>query len=119
MKKYNTIIKWTARILAMAFAAFISIFAADVFEESLSFWQTALALTMHLIPTFLIILIIVLSWKWELVGGIAFSALGLTYIIMAWGKFALVAYFMISGPLFIMGILFIIGWFTKKQNLKS
>ena len=88
----------------------------DVFGEGYGFWQTILALFMHLIPTFFIILVLIFSWKWELVGGIIFPLLGLAYIILAWGKFALVAYLFISGPLFILGILYIIGWYLKKSG---
>ncbi len=116
MKNYSTTIKWTARIMTMAFAALISIFAMDVFGEGYGFWQTILALFMHLIPTFFIILVLVFSWKWELVGGIIFPLLGLAYIILAWGKFALVAYLFISGPLFILGILYTLGWYLKKSG---
>ena len=116
MKNYSTTIKWTARIMTMAFAALISIFAMDVFGEGYGFWQTILALFMHLIPTFFIILVLAFSWKWELVGGIIFPLLGLAYIILAWGKFALVAYLFISGPLFILGILYTIGWYLKKSS---
>ncbi|MEI8059615.1 MAG: hypothetical protein WCG67_05610, partial [Ferruginibacter sp.] len=68
--KNNTpaIIRWTARIMSIAFAAFISIFALDVFNESSNFWDTALGLLIHLIPTFLIILVLIISWRKEWIG---------------------------------------------------
>ncbi len=56
---------WIPRALCLVFAAFISIFALDVFGEGLRGWQTALALLMHLIPTFLILIVLAVSWRWN------------------------------------------------------
>ncbi|MGQ0603506.1 MAG: DUF7670 domain-containing protein [Anaerolineales bacterium] len=47
---------WIPRILTILFAGFVSLFALDVFVEGYGFWETLLALLMHLIPTGLILL---------------------------------------------------------------
>ena len=52
---------WTPRILGLLFAAFIGIFALDVFDEHHGFWETALALGMHLVPTAILLLFLALS----------------------------------------------------------
>jgi hypothetical protein len=101
---------WSPRIICILSAAFISIFAMDVFDENHGLWQTLLALTMHLIPTCLIVVILIVSWRWEIVGGILFNALAVAYIVWAWGRFDWMAYAFISGPLFITGILFLLNW---------
>src|SRR3972149_926886 len=103
---------WTPRVLCMLFAAFISIFAADVFGEGRGFWQTALALLMHLIPTFLIVAILVVSWRREWIGGILFIALGVLYIVWAWNRpFGIWSTFlMIAGPPVLTGALFLLNW---------
>jgi TRAP-type C4-dicarboxylate transport system permease small subunit len=54
---------WTPRILCIAFAAFISIFAMDVFSMPLDFWHKALALLMHLIPTAIVLIVLVVVWR--------------------------------------------------------
>jgi len=41
----------------------ISLFAFDVFGTGAGFFKTLLALLMHLIPSFLLIIAIVYSWK--------------------------------------------------------
>jgi hypothetical protein len=97
------------------FAVFISLFALDVFEENAGFWQTAGALVMHLIPTALIIVILAVSWRWEWVGAVLFCGLGAFYILWAWGKFPLSAYFAISGPLFVVGVLFLFNWLYRAE----
>jgi hypothetical protein len=71
---------WTPRALSIAFIAFLSLFALDVFDEHLGFWQTALALTVHLIPMFALIAVLVLAWQWEWIGAALFAAAGLLYV---------------------------------------
>lgn len=56
---------WTPRALSIAFVVFLSLFALDVFADGLGFWRTALALTMHLIPSFVLIAVLILAWRWE------------------------------------------------------
>ena len=106
---------WTPRVLCLFFAAFISLFALDVFGENHGFWETALALTMHLIPTFILLVVLALSWRWEWIGGVLFSALGLFYILSFWGRFSWSTYAIISGPLFALGILFLFNWRYHSQ----
>ncbi len=103
---------WTPRVLCILFAAFISIFAADVFGEGRGFWQTALALLMHLIPTFVIVAVLIVSWRREWIGGILFIVLGVLYVIWAWNKpFAKWDVFlMIGGPPVLTGVLFLLNW---------
>jgi hypothetical protein len=67
---------WTPRILCTLFAAFISVFALDVFGEGYGFWETVVALLMHLIPTGVILIVLAIAWRWEWVGGALFTALG-------------------------------------------
>jgi hypothetical protein len=101
---------WSPRILCLLFAAFISIFALDVFDGSQGFWQTALALMMHLIPTAILLLLLAICWRWEWIGAVVFPGLGLFYIVNFWGRFHWSAYAFIAGPLFLLGLLFFANW---------
>ena len=78
---------WAPRILCLLFAAFISLFALDVFGENHGFWQTVFALLMHLLPTGLLLVILALSCRWEWIGGILFPALGGLHLVTCWGRF--------------------------------
>ena len=100
---------WTPRLLCLLFAAFISIFALDVFEGHHGFMETAVALAMHLIPTAALLLVLALSWRWEWVGAAIFPALGLFYLVAFAGRFHWSAYAFIAGPLFLLGTLFLIN----------
>ena len=105
---------WTPRIICILFACFISIFALDVFGENHGFWNTLLALLIHLIPTGLLLLILAVAWRWEWVGALFFSALGVIYFIAFRGRFHWSVYAIIAGPLFLLGGLFLIGWVKRK-----
>ena len=107
---------WTPRILCLLFAAFISLFALDVFDEHQGFWATALALAMHLIPTFFLLLVLALSWRWEWVGGIVFPLLGLYYLVAFRGRFPWSTYALIAGPLFLMGLMFVMSWRLRRRT---
>ena len=108
---------WAPRVLGILAAAFVSIFALDVFGEGHSFWQTLLALAIHLIPTYILIIIVIIAWKWELAGGIIYIILGLFYIaIFSRRGFPIVTYVSISGPLFLAGILFLLNRFLLQKK---
>ena len=101
---------WAPRVLTLLFAAFVSIFAFDVFESGYGFWKTILALLMHLIPTGIILVLLAVAWRWEWVGGLLFPAFGAWYIFSFWGRFPWSVYVIMAGPLFLLGILFLLNW---------
>lgn len=101
---------WTPRILGIIIALFITLFAFDVFGTGAGFWKTFLALLGHLVPTFLLIIILIVSWKRPWVGGICFMLLGIAYLV--WKGFA---YPVIYIALFLVGILFFLSWIFRKQ----
>ena len=113
----NRALYWTPRGLCIAFAAFISIFAADVFQAGVPAWQIALALLVHLIPTFILVAVLVLSWRREWIGGAVFVALGILYVVWAWGRpfarwFVLLV---MAGPPILVGVLFLLNWRYRAQ----
>ena len=71
----NKFLYWAPRILSILLAVFISLFALDVFSEGYPFWEAILALVIHLVPTYLVIIATVIAWKWEIIGGSIFSAI--------------------------------------------
>jgi hypothetical protein len=109
------ILYWAPRVLGLLFAAFISIFAFDVFDGGHGFWETALDLLMHLVPTAIVLVVLAIAWRWEWVGAVVFGALGVFYIATAWGRFPLVAYLAISGPMFVMAGLFLANWLMREE----
>ena len=107
------ILLWAPRILCILFAIFISFFAFDVFDQGTGFWKILLALLIHLIPTFLIIIILILSWKRTWIGGISYILIGVAYII--WSSQTDRGSQIIYIPLLLVGILFLTSWFLRKK----
>ena len=106
---------WTPRVLGILFAIFVSMFALDVFDQGYGLWQTILALLLNLVPMYLVVIGLVIAWRWELVGAILFIALAVLYGAWGWGRQPLVAYFFISGPLTLVGVLFLFNWIYRAQ----
>jgi hypothetical protein len=115
----TTFVTWLARGLSFFFAIFISLFASDTFYEKLEFWDKALELLLHLTPTFLVLLVLLVSWYQELTGSIIYSLLSMMYIIIFWGRFNLIIYLIISGVLFLNGVLFYISWRQNRNSTKT
>jgi hypothetical protein len=118
-KSVKRVVFWLPRILCVLFALFISLFALDVFGEGYGFWETIVAFLIHLVPTALVLITLAIAWRWEWIGAILFVALGVWYIIMAWGKFELTTYLLISGPLFLIGALFLVNWLYRAELRSS
>lgn len=117
MKRHtHPVLFWTPRGLVILMAIFISLFALDVFGEGYDFWQTLLALFMHLLPTFAVLLALAIAWRWEGIGGILFIGLGACYIISFGGRFNWSVYLIIAGPLFLAGLLFLVNWKVKARQ---
>jgi hypothetical protein len=61
------------------------------------------------------LIVLAVSWRWEWVGAVVYAALGVLYLVMVWGRFHWSAYVTISGPLFLVGALFLISWLYKRR----
>jgi hypothetical protein len=107
---------WAPRVICILFAVFLSMFSLDVFGHNYGFWGVTTALLMHLLTTTGVVLVVLaLAWRWEWIGAVVFTALGILYLVFAWGRFHWSAYVAISGPLFLVGILFLLSWFYRKE----
>lgn len=106
---------WSPRVLCILFAVFVSLFALDVFGEGRTLGETVLALLIHLVPTYLVVIALLLAWRWEWIGGVLFIALGVFYLIWTRGRFPWVTYLAMSGPLFAAGVLFLLNWAYRAE----
>ena len=114
----NKFLYWTPRILTIIFILFLGLFALDVFEGDKSLAKKSGEFILHLSPSFLLILVLILAWKHEWIGTVIFIIFGFAYIILGWGKFPFVTYLTISGPLFLIAILFWLSWINRKKIKK-
>jgi hypothetical protein len=114
---------WAPRAISIAFIAFLSLFALDVFGEGYGFGSTLLALAKHLVPSFVLIAVLVLAWRWEWIGAVLFTAAGLLYVTWVWDRpitpaLKLNWILTIAGPAFAIAALFGINW-LKHDKLRA
>ena len=109
------LLPWAPRFLTFALALFLAMFAADVFGEGLSVGQTIAALLIHLIPTWIVLLVLAAAWRHEWVGGVLFPALAIAYFALTRGQMHWTAYLMLSGPLLLIGLLFWWSWSERAR----
>ena len=111
----NKIVYWFPRILSIAFVLFLSLFALDVFGEY-SGWQTILAFLIHLLPSFILLAVILVAWRYDLVGAVAFLGFAVFYIFMVGFNRPWSWYVGISCPAAIVGILFFLSCLASKKK---
>ena len=125
MKKSNRIVYWTPRILCILAILFISMFALDSFSPEKTIWQQLGAFFIHLIPSYVLIALLIIAWKWEYIGGLIFIVIGLGFspfiFIHNYNMnhsiwMSLFIILMITFPFIIVGVLFIWSHFIKKRR---
>ena len=122
-RKISKSIYWTPRILSIIFIVFLALMSLDVFGNGYTFWETVVGLFMHNIPVFILLILLIISWKHELVGAITFILAGILYIAFVVRNIIMngfQAYYLswivqISGIAFLIGILWFINWKRKRR----
>lgn len=106
-KSGAAVLLWAPRIAGILVALFLGLFALDAFDGR-SFLGGLGPFAIHLIPTYIVLALVALSWRFEWVGAAAFFILALAYAVMVRWRLDWVA--AISGPLMIVGVLFLLSW---------
>lgn len=116
---------WAPRIICIIAILFISMFALDAFESGLTFWQQIGAFLLHLVPSFILSAVLLIAWKWEYVGGILLTIIGLGLTPLVFIKnyqmnhsvwMSLGVILSITIPFVLVGILFIFSSYQQKKN---
>ncbi len=111
----KNILYWSPRILSIAFVLFLSLFALDVFGAYTG-WELVTALLIHLLPSFVLLGVAIISWKYDMVGAVAFLGFAVFYVLMVGFDRPWSWYAGISGPAALVGLLFLLNWFRKRKR---
>jgi hypothetical protein len=106
---------WTPRILGIALALFLCVFALDGFEPHEPLGVVLTELAVHLVPAALVLTIVALAWRWPLAGGVAFVLLAFGYALSV--RFRVDWVMVISGPMLMTGLLFLWSWRLPARRL--
>jgi hypothetical protein len=99
---------WIPRILAIIAILFMVMFSFDVFSGNEPPGKKILGFLIHNIPAFILIVILVIAWRWEVIGGILFiiAAIAASFFFKSFsgnpGSMIILAPFFITGLLFIL-----------------
>ncbi len=117
-QKQTHLIYWAPRVLGILMVLFLALFSLDVFELSSNPTDLILGLLVHNIPSFLLIGLLVISWRREWVGAVIYPLLGLGYSISNLSAHWSV-HLAISGPLILIGLLFLLSWNSKRRPVPA
>ena len=99
---------WIPRVFTIFAILFMLMFSLDVFEGNEAIGRKLLGFVMHNIPVFILTVILIIAWKWEIPGGIlfiaAFIAGGVFFKSFSGnpGSLIVILPFLITGVLFIL-----------------
>jgi hypothetical protein len=97
------LVSWLPRILGVGVGLFFGLFAFDAMGRGLSVAGTVVDIAVNLIPAALILTAVAVAWRHPRVGAVAFIGLGAAYALTT-QRVDWIA--VISGPLFVIGLLF-------------
>ena len=123
--KVRKYVYWAPRILSILFIVFLAMFSLDMIESERSIGDIIIGLIVHNIPVFILIGLLIIAWKHELVGAVTFITAGLLYsgftVFRAiqseipWYQ-SISWCLTIAGPIFLIGILFLLNWKCKRSQ---
>jgi hypothetical protein len=120
------ILYWLPRVIGILAILFISIFALDAFNPEKTFWNQIGDFIMHLIPSLILTLILIIAWRREFIGGILFTLIGIGFTPFIYNHnyamnqsvgMSLLIVFMITVPFILIGVLFLVSHYLNKKSL--
>lgn len=112
----DRLVFWTPRLSVIAVAAFMTVFALDVFDMPLPPLQKLAAFIIHLLPTAIVVAGLVLMWTHEWVGAAFFPLLALVHLATRGAHLRPVTALLIELPLLLLGALFWMNWRHRAER---
>jgi hypothetical protein len=119
------VLYWLPRLLCIGAILFVSMFALDAFQPGMPILEQIGGFLIHMIPSFVLLVVLLVAWKWELVGGVVITLIGLGFspfvYLMNYNRthsvgISLSIILMINLPFVIVGVLFILNHYRNKKN---
>jgi CHASE2 domain-containing sensor protein len=110
---FEKLLLWSPRILGVGVSLFLGLFALDAFSQGKSFIQALPDFIVHLWPALLLLAVVAVSWRLPWIGGVLFIACAIAYAAIAYRHLDWIA--VISGPLTLVGVLFLASWIYRRR----
>lgn len=128
MENRGRIVSWVARVICILAILFISLFSFDAIVPGNGFWQNTRDLLIHLVPSFILLLLLLLAWRYEMAGGALFVIIALVlspYIYIHNYRMnnsvirSMVVILAVTLPFVITGLLFITAAILKRRKKRD
>ncbi len=111
---------WAPRVLAVAYIAFLSSFALDIFGKGYNLRGAVVAITIHLMPALAFFVALLLAWRWEWIGAAFYATAGMLYVIFLLQNpippLAKLSWMVtVAGPAFVVAALFLAAWVRRRR----
>ncbi|PKK92987.1 MAG: hypothetical protein CVV61_06945 [Tenericutes bacterium HGW-Tenericutes-6] len=110
------LILWTPRTLAIIFNLFLFMFSFDVFLMDDVWYMLLLGFIMHNIPFIILTILLVMAFKYPLVGAISYIGAGIFYAIwmLTFDPIMIEAIFAQGFPAILIGALFFLSYYNSR-----
>jgi hypothetical protein len=112
-------ILWAPRIFALLIAAFVVLMAFDNFKTVSAADQQVKGFFIALIPAILLVAGVVIALRYKLVAGIAVLLVGIAMSLLLKSSVKSLPFLVLSTPVIVTGILFILSYFYERTSLKK
>lgn len=104
----NKVLYWVPRILGILSVLFMMMFGFDVFAGDEPFLKQLLGFFMHTLPSWTLLVVLIIAWKYELAGGIVFILASLALGIFFRSFTTNLASLPVILPFLLTGLLFVL-----------
>lgn len=115
-RRCGKVLCFAPKILAVLFIIFISLFSFDAFNTKAGLGTILLSFLIYLIPSIIVILLLIYACRNSRIGGTLFILLGMIFTLYFKTYTRLSFFLAISGPVFLIGILFLVGSIITKKG---
>ncbi len=112
------ILYWSPRIIGILAILFMMMFSIDCFDGEGPVMDKLICLIMHNIPSFCFIIVLIIAWKWELIGGILIALISLAAAIMFKSFAGNPASLLVISPFIVCSVLFMYQHYLQKRPKK-
>ncbi len=112
----SRLLYWIPRIFTLLAIGFMMMFSLDSFNGDEPTGRKMLGFLMNSIPVFILIVILIVAWKWELFGGIFFIIAFIAGCFFFHSFEGNPASLIVITPFFVTGVLFLLHHFLYGKN---